>query len=518
MKEVTVIYLRLSKEDELVKDESNSITNQRRLLEFFIHQDAELRNTEVIEIKDDGYSGKIMERPGMTRLLEMIRKKQVQHIVVKDFSRFSRDYLVLGKYVEQIFPFMGITFVAVNDYYDSRKCQGGITELDMSMKALLYDFYSEDLSVKVKSALKTRRDSGKYIAAFAPYGYRKCQDDKHSLEIDAFAADIVRRIFRDYVEGKSMYRIAKELNQEGISSPGKYIEERDGGNYSNGRWADSGWGVLAISRILHNEVYLGTVVYNRNPDMEAQQRATVNKPKEEWSRHESCHEAIIDQKTFDLAQDRLKKNSKKKAVQSPSPFVGKVFCASCGYRMSLNRGGRSKFFCSHKYRIPDESEKIKCADAIREEDLMEIVKTTLSEKMMLIEDKEKLMAMEKKRQQTQVRSARNKLSAMEETLEKVHRNQMDAYEAYRDGRIDKETYLQQKEMYEGMEASLRQNVKQQVEACSMLSEEKASRISWYRTDGSIDAEEVSRELVDTLIDRIEVGKNQEVNIVWKFRM
>ena len=152
------IYLRLSKEDDLIRDESNSITNQRELIMDYIRRDKKLRKLEVIELKDDGYSGKNLNRPGMQQLLEMVRKQQVSCISVKDMSRFSRDYLVLGQYTEQILPFMGIRFIAINDSYDSSECEGGVGEIDVAFKALLYDFYSEDLSQKVKSALTVRKE------------------------------------------------------------------------------------------------------------------------------------------------------------------------------------------------------------------------------------------------------------------------------------------------------------------------------------------------------------------------
>ena len=147
MTERIAIYLRLSKEDDLVRDESNSISNQRDLIMRYIRRDRKLRNQEIIECIDDGYSGKNMNRPGMEKLLNLIRNRLISTLIVKDLSRFSRDYLVLGKYTEQILPFMGIRFIAINDSYDSSQCEGGIGEIDVAFKAMLYDRRSRPLSV-----------------------------------------------------------------------------------------------------------------------------------------------------------------------------------------------------------------------------------------------------------------------------------------------------------------------------------------------------------------------------------
>lgn len=221
-----VSYLRLSKEGEFVKDENNSISNQRELIRKYIRKSPELMKMEQIELKDDGYSGKNMERPAIQELLSMIKKGNVSCIIVKDISRFSREYIETRKYMEQIFPFLGIRFISINDNYDSAECIGGIAEHDVAFKGILYDFYSEDLSEKVKTSLSVRRASGRYLAPFAPYGYRKAENDKHKLEVDEEAAHIVKRIYNEYICGSSMYQIAQKLNEEHVITPAEYISRK----------------------------------------------------------------------------------------------------------------------------------------------------------------------------------------------------------------------------------------------------------------------------------------------------
>jgi site-specific DNA recombinase len=164
-----------------------------------------------------------MDRPDMQRMLELVKRKQISCIIVKDFSRFSRDHIEQGKYIEQIFPFMCVCFIAINDNYDSADYVGGIGEIDVAFKEILYDFFNEEQSIKVSTTLDAKRGSGKYISAFAPYGYVKSPEDKHKLVVDGYASQIVKCIFREYLSEKFMYKIAESLNKEGIVTPGVYI-------------------------------------------------------------------------------------------------------------------------------------------------------------------------------------------------------------------------------------------------------------------------------------------------------
>ncbi|WP_277935386.1 recombinase family protein [Parablautia muri] len=172
------IYLRLSLEDADDKDESNSISSQRILLLDYIRNNRELEGKEVSEFCDDGYSGTSMERPGMQRLLKEIRENKIRCVLVKDMSRFSRDYIELGTYMNQIFPFMGVRFIAVNDHYDSRDHAGSTTPIETAFQTLLYDLYSKDISVKVKTSVENKCVNGEYVFGQVPFGYEKSRKIK----------------------------------------------------------------------------------------------------------------------------------------------------------------------------------------------------------------------------------------------------------------------------------------------------------------------------------------------------
>ena len=212
------MYLRLSSEDDDLKDtgkaESESISNQRGLLQNFISSRSEFSGWEISEFCDDGWSGKNFERPDFLRMMEQVKQGQIHCIVVKDLSRFGRDYLVVGNYISRVFPVLGVRFIAVNDGFDSSRPQD-IDSLDTAFKTLIYDLYSRELSGKVKNAKRMRAEKGLFLRPFAPYGYVKDPEDKNRLLIDKEATDIVRKIFALTIDGVRPTEIAAMDSESG---------------------------------------------------------------------------------------------------------------------------------------------------------------------------------------------------------------------------------------------------------------------------------------------------------------
>lgn len=211
------LYLRLSV-DEANTDESNSITNQRHLLNNYLNQSAEFQTYERLEFVDDGYSGTSLNRLAFQRLMTGVKSGEIRRIIVKDLSRFMRDYLELGNYLENIFPFLGVRFIAINDQYDSLTSNNGL-ETDVSFRNLLNDFYAKDVSEKVKSAMNTMKRSGKNMSWLPPFGYLKDPEDRFKIVIDEEVAPIVRWIFRLCIGGMGIFRIANLLNDEQTITP-----------------------------------------------------------------------------------------------------------------------------------------------------------------------------------------------------------------------------------------------------------------------------------------------------------
>lgn len=219
---ILALYLRLSKEDGDILDESNSITNQRRILHKYIEQNPELAEFCLKEYVDDGYSGRNFERPGVMKLLEDVKAGKVSGIIVKDFSRFGRNHIEVGDYIEKIFPLLDIRFIAVNNHFDSSDYNGTTPDMDVSFQNLMYDYFSEENSIKIKNDLFKRRMRGNFMAAFAPFGYVKSPQNHNQLLIDPKAAQIVRIIFEKYLECGVKAEVARYLNNEGIPTPQEY--------------------------------------------------------------------------------------------------------------------------------------------------------------------------------------------------------------------------------------------------------------------------------------------------------
>lgn len=292
------IYLRLSKEDKNISDESDSIRNQRMLLKEYVRNN--FVQYDLKEYVDDGFSGTNFARPGVADMLEKAKKGEIDCVIVKDFSRFSRDYIDLGSYLDQIFPFLGIRFISLNDGYDSKKNGGNTATLDISFKGLMYDLYSKDLSVKVKSALQSRKEQGQYACGNTPFGYVKSRENRHMLEAAEDEAKVVRKIFSLAAEGKTSVEIAKLLNREKIPTPiefkikkGQTIRKALGERFQ--------WSHAVICSILKNPVYAGDMVYGKYDKVSVGGKPRL-KPRKEWKVYRDHHPAIISREDFEKAQ------------------------------------------------------------------------------------------------------------------------------------------------------------------------------------------------------------------------
>ena len=249
------IYMRLSKEDNK-EQESNSITTQRILLQKFVAE--HFSNYQIMEFCDDGYTGTNFERPEIQKLLQMAKELKINCIIVKDFSRFARDYIELGSYLEQIFPFLGVRFISINDNYDSEKYHGTLADIDINFKNLLYDLYSKDLSQKVKTALSVKKESEQYVSSNSPFGYEKDPKDRHQLKIVKEEAVVVKRIFDLTMQGYTSGKIAKLL-KEGIKTPIEFKIAK-GATSRIPKGERFFWTKSTICSILSNQIYIGHIV------------------------------------------------------------------------------------------------------------------------------------------------------------------------------------------------------------------------------------------------------------------
>jgi len=341
------IYIRLSKADDgKVQEESNSISMQRILIREYIA--SHFTSCQIMEYQDDGYSGTNFNRPGVQKLLEDARNEKFDCVVVKDFSRFGRDYLEVGSYLEQIFPFLGIRFISINDHYDSAAYQGKIADLDVNFKNLLYDLYSKDLSQKVKTSLGARKESGQYVSANAPFGYEKAADDRHMLVICEDEAVVVREIFSLALQGFTSSQTAKKLNLENVPTPIEF-KIRKGRTSRKPKGDKFYWSSSVICSILRNPVYAGDVEYGKTEKEQVGGR-NILKARAEWKIIRNHHAPIIAREDFEEVQkSRGKSRRKGKGQKSRHPLVGRAVCGCCRHNLSIREGLNPYFTCHHRY-------------------------------------------------------------------------------------------------------------------------------------------------------------------------
>ena len=339
------VYMRLSKTDETVQEESNSISMQRILIRKYIA--SHFAECEVMEYQDDGFSGTNFNRPGVQRLLEDARNEKFDCVIVKDFSRFGRDYMEMGAYLEQIFPFLGIRFISINDHYDSGSSQGNTADLDVNFKNLLYDLYSKDLSQKVKTSLRARKESGQYVSGNAPFGYEKAPDDRHMLVICEDEAAVVRKIFSLALQGMTSSQTAKKLNLEHVPTPVEF-KIRKGKTSRKPKGDKFYWSGSTVCSILRNPVYAGDVEYGKT-EKEQVGGHNVLKARAEWKMIRNHHAPIITREDFEEVQKNRGKSSKKRTAGNRHPLIGKAICGCCKRNLRIKEGLNPYFTCHNRY-------------------------------------------------------------------------------------------------------------------------------------------------------------------------
>lgn len=498
------LYLRLSREDDDRKDESNSISNQRKLLLGFLKKKQELAGSPVVQYVDDGYSGTGFDRPGFAGMMDGVKKGKIQCIIVKDFSRFGRDYIELGDYIEHIFPFMQVRFIAVNDGYDSEEYKGKTPDIDVPFRNLAYSLYSQDISDKIRSSLAVRRKKGLYIGSIPLYGYRR--DEDGFLVPDEETRMIVRRIYRDYLSGARLVDIAGKLNGEGIPSPKQYkinkglLRGEEGKSYS--------WLPTTIHQILQDETYTGTLHSGayKNGLLGTGKRVFV--PEEERVRVENAHPPIIDKNTFYKVQEKI--GTKRSGETQQFPLKGLVRCGECGRSMVRDK---------KRFRCPYQSFTVhNHVESIPEEELEEIVWKAVDIQLRFLEEKEAVFKREKELCEGKRKQLLSEIRKKKMQSEKKREEIRQLYRKYRQGKMGKTEYLAGKKW----EGNLAEEMEKELAGLEAEEERLRQRIEEIDAD-SISAtdwlgcREDKRKLLQCLIESIDVYGGNRVEIVWRFR-
>lgn len=507
------MYLRVSKEDDLIRDESNSITNQRKILHDRAKLVPEFEGMRIREYCDDGFTGKNMNRPGLQEMLSDVRKGLIGAVLVKDLSRFSRDHLAVGEYLEQIFPFLNVRFIAFGDNYDSKDFVGGIAEIDVGFKEILYDYYSVDLSAKVKSALAVAKKNGKYQCSQTPFGYCKDPDDKHRVLVDEEAACVVRRIFKMALDGLSSLKIAQQLNKEGLEAPNAYRFRK----YGEGAGTEkSEWSNAALNIILKNEFYIGTYVYHKFEVEEIGGMAKSVDPSE-WKRITGHHEAIISDDMFYGVQEAMASRRKRtiggKHIMNCHVLSRRVFCGVCGKTMFHCWTKRAKFFC----RQGGVSKELRHeSNGIWDCDLEPFILEKLSAKAEAVAGEAEAVRERADVLQLKLEKERGELARLKSSYDRIRNLKREAYTDFRLGNMEKEAFVSRKDELDREAERIDVKVRAK-EGVILEMENDLGDLS--ADDGFASGEAVisqlSADVVEQFIDRITVWPGKKIEISWK---
>lgn len=514
MQKTLALYLRSSVEQQEGKrnrnnlNESDTIANQRELLRNYAAQ-LGLSDYTVIEYIDDGHSGTNFRRPAFQELIEDAKHGKVQALIVKDFSRMGRDYIGVGDYMEQFFPSMGIRVISVNDGWDSEEHLGETLELDASFRTLLYDMYSRDLSKKRKTANQARNEKGVYSTSLAPYGYQKAEGNIHQLVVDPEEATVVRKIFSMFLSGMKRGDIAKVLTSEGVPTPSMRNVEQ---NYTK-KGASRQWSVDAVSIILRNEMYTGTVITNRY-EKEYAAVSMKKRKRSEWCYFPDRHEAIVDKEDFEKVQQMLSIYRKAAHTAAPIHIAPKrnypIYCGHCGRKLYKTTREEDTLMCKNFLGNPEAV----CGDILIRRPVLE----KLIVELINLEARAFLDWSEREKQGTsQMEELMNKIKKLCVEARQLKQKRMDLYGAYREGRIEKELFLDQKIQClqmeeecaaecESVEAELKDK-KEKHKKKESLSQDMRDYMLLSHYDSVV---------CNKLIDRIEVFHDGNVTVKWKF--
>ena len=514
------LYIRLSKEDG-DKAESNSVSNQRDLIYSFLKDKSDIQVCE--EKVDDGYSGVGFDRPALISMLEDVKQGKINCIIVKDLSRFGRNYIETGRYIQQIFPFMGVRFIAINDHYDSGHMDSQADNMLLPFKNLMNDSYSRDISIKVRSQIEVRQRRGDYTGSFPVYGYFRDQERKGKLVIDPVAAEVVRDIFDMRIKGCNNRRIADYLNEHGIPSPMEYkmlLHWRYTTSFKLKPQAK--WSSMAVERILKNEIYTGVMVQGKEKTLNYKVKKRIKVSKEDWIRVEHTHEAIIAKEDFAVVQKRMLRDTRTAPGGTKLHlFSGFLRCGGCGGNMVRKKIRSAKGeYCYYICSSNKNDTSVCSSHRIREDGLSRAVLEMLRTHLFLIITMDELKEMIGKLP-LQEREAQRRCRQLEERRKELTRYQklkISVYEDYKEALLTKREYLEMKEDYEGSCRQMEKAIETlEREVCSLVKESRLHSpwIERLKERGTIS--ELDRGLLAMTVEEIIVMDSEHIQVHFQYR-
>ena len=512
---IDAYYLRLSLEDGDVAEgnleESCSITSQRLCVKQFLAAHPEL-GADFKEFADDGYSGTNMERPSIQRLLKLVEQGAVRTIVVRDLSRFARNYLEAGHYLEFIFPAYGVRFISINDRYDSDDYGENPAGLDLAIRNLINEMYSKDISRKNKSAVDIKKRNGEYVYGMAPFGYKK-GEKKNTIVIDDEAAITVKRIFKLASEGSTITQIALILNKEGVPTPSQHMAQYRSNKYKI--YTDWTWN--SVKNIIENRIYTGDTEPFKSHVVKIGSDRTKQIPRELREVIPETHEAIVSRELYYLAQTTIKSTSKSKGVSQRNPLTSRLICGCCGNTLGKGKAKNKNWLCS-KARYNDA---LDCKNVRADEETIKGVILRAIQQQCSLTD---VSFQEQRELRKATKSERTIVSAeirsLQRKLDKLQNTKRELLEAVMEDRLSREDYVAKKKSLLADEESITaklavlqqrlQELSNSVER-SEQQQEVAKEISQFSG-----ITELTPEVMKALVKRVIVYPDNHVRIEWNF--
>lgn len=498
---IIALYLRLSIDDKKV--ESMSIDSQRELLRNYI-SNMGIDNVKIVEYIDNGYSGTNFERPAVQQLLEDIRTLKVNCIIVKDFSRFGRNSIEVGYFTQQVFPLYNVRFISVNDYYDSDDHKGDTGGLEVTIKYLVNEYYSKDLSVKSKTALQAKMKRGEFKSKCYCYGYKA--DENRNMVIDTEVADNIKLIYELASIGKNSAEIIKELFVRKIPTPAQYkAQQGKKYNVQDCKY----WDRTQISRILTDEQYTGTYVKGKRTTREVGSGRMLLKDESEWVKIPNHHPAIISKELYDKVQaTRRTINTTKRNVHI-YPLKSKVFCGCCNHALHYAAKKRPVFRCS--YTTHDETEPC-YRMSIFEDELNEAVFATLNKQIEILTNIDNFDSMDKLNLQTSY------TIELSQQIEHLQNEKQTLYERMLMQEISTEEYKQLKEACERKIRDYKAQLDRSEKNIEYSKQSLNSQQQLLKYSQTIKKETtLTQQLADAFVEKVIVYPNKEIEIVWSVK-
>lgn len=521
--DVTALYARLSKDDDLVGD-SNSIVHQKEILAKYAKEHG---FTNIEFYVDDGFSGTNFNRPDFQRMMADAEEGKISTVIVKDMSRFGRDYIMVGYYTEIYFSNLDIRFIAINDNVDSNIQ----TENDLTpFKNVFNEWYARDTSKKIRAVFKAKGNSGKHLTTNPPFGYKKDPNDKDKWIIDDEAAATVRRIFQMYVDGYRISEIGHKLTEEKIETPILYYMNRGIKTNARSEYPEI-WDLMSIKYILSQTAYAGHTVNFQTAVKSYKTKKQIRLPKEDWIIYRNTQEPIIDEKTFETVQQMRKAKRARTKYNEPNMFSGLLYCADCGNHLTIQRVARNRKMDNFSCATYRKKKKGLCScHRILVSDLETIVKEDLQKvcEYVFLHEKEftdEYLSGSKRETvkfQAKTKAELKRLSERQEEIGKIIRK---LYEDNVNGRITDERFDFLAKSYEDEGNELKTKIQEfkNALASSVQDEEKLSKFLKV-VKSYTEIEELTPEILNSFIEKIYIGetekyngrKMQEVEIIYKF--